>query len=239
MNNRDDIPNRTLLQTPLFKILFFTPIAISLFLAFGIYHQNDIYISLKAVDIENALIAFKLPLIIMGLTIPLTALSASIHRSQQTQKQILSQQLQNQFSNHFKHLEEFKKQFTGEEISLITELWGSSEQMHGFFYPNTHIGEYNSTFKIRELENLIESFTNTGAKFDKSTHIVFNKFLKDISNILGIDAENNQYNLLFENTLYSAINKAYVFSGIKKQKSIKIDNFIHQLSIVGSIGFFF
>ncbi|MDO6453870.1 hypothetical protein Q4490_09855 [Neptunomonas phycophila] len=242
METRIGFSNTTLTETLLFKLFFWSPVVISILIAIAIYFFNkeQITLSLNISALDNLYSHFKLPLLILGSSIPLTALAASVHRSEQTQAQLTQQMLQNQFSNHFKHIEEFKKQYNEKDIQLIKTLWGSVEAMHGAFYPNTHIGIYKSTVNITKIENTLSDFIETYVN-RYNDFIVANtlKFEKLITDELKIKNKPENELVLFSPDLYFIVNNAQSFSGNYKSKTIEQALLSHSLTQAGSMGIFF
>ncbi|BBB24870.1 hypothetical protein AMJAP_0271 [Amphritea japonica ATCC BAA-1530] len=136
MKNRN---NPKLHKTFYFWLALFSPILIALDLAFVIsFFSPELIFGFSASQINTLLIELKLPIAIAGLSIPFVAMVASIHRSSQTARQIDVQSNQNIFSNHFKHLEEFKKSYSED----APKGWVSIESFYKDIYPNTILGSF-------------------------------------------------------------------------------------------------
>lgn len=98
---------KNLFRIKLFWIALLIPITTSLLIALYIINTSDlIYVSSFA-GLNNAIGIFKVPLAVLALVFPSIAIVVANHRSQLTVKQIKETQLQNSFSNYFKHVEEF------------------------------------------------------------------------------------------------------------------------------------
>jgi hypothetical protein len=105
---------------------------------------------------------FKFPLqMLIGMTASI-ALLAALHKSEQTRKQIYLANVQNNFVNYYKHLEEFKKYVDHLEPKKITAGNNSENykfnyrQLHSLFYKNSINGDYNCSFNLADNEILIE-----------------------------------------------------------------------------------
>jgi len=88
---------------------------------------------------------FKLPITIIALIIPTSALISTIHRSVQTKVRIeqSEKQLQNQinsynFTNYYKHREEFRKIFSLDERIRSKGV----DLLYRCFYPKSRLGVY-------------------------------------------------------------------------------------------------
>ncbi|MDK8463098.1 hypothetical protein [Marinobacter sp. SS13-12] len=100
---RETAPETHLFKTVAFWLSIAPPLIIGAGLAIyaGIQEGKTWVFSTSG---YNALLQdFKLPIGIMGLAIPLGALSAAVHRSVQTSRQIIEQNQQNIFSNYLEH----------------------------------------------------------------------------------------------------------------------------------------
>lgn len=148
--------NKQLHQTAWFWTSILIPLALSLVVASLICVGNDISASLKTDDINNLLKTFQIPLGLLSLAIPFVAVTAALHRSAQTAKQIEAQQSQNNFINHFKHLEEFKKSM-GSQVPIG---WESIESFHHTMYPNTANGDFTPIPLMDNPVEVLETLCN-------------------------------------------------------------------------------
>lgn len=85
--------------------------------------------------------AFRFPLGVLALIIPVVAVLAANHRSEQTKEQIKVTNLQNIFSNHYKHIEEFKKYVESLEIEKMDDI--QIRRMHKKLFPLSHEGHHD------------------------------------------------------------------------------------------------
>lgn len=107
----------------------------------------------SAKGFNNFLSLFRFPLGMLGMIIPIVALLAANHRSEQTKEQIRVTGLQNNFSNYYKHMEEFCKYFESRNKPGIHSL--NTRYIHGKIYPKL---QQTGDFSIcNELLRLIES----------------------------------------------------------------------------------
>ncbi|MBV4486961.1 hypothetical protein HU727_015310 [Pseudomonas sp. SWRI153] len=107
--------HKKLSESRIFQAALFTPLAIgSCLLTVIAYFNSNYSICFTSDCINNFFNLYKYPLSIMGLGIPLSAIAAAVHRSEETSLQIKASQnqldetlKQNKFNNYIKHKEEF------------------------------------------------------------------------------------------------------------------------------------
>ncbi|WP_157957552.1 hypothetical protein [Salinicola halophyticus] len=101
--------NRSLFQLPLFWIALAAPLFGAMFVGVYIVLTTTLYYVPGSDGLNGLLRIFKVPIGIVALVFPGVALVASAHRSDQTKNQIEEMRVNNNFSNYFKHREEFEK----------------------------------------------------------------------------------------------------------------------------------
>lgn len=101
--DREVSPDTHLIKTAVFWLLVLPPLIGGVALAISAGICGTAYWQLTPEAYNLIIKDFKMPLGVMGLSIPLAALSAAIHRSVQTSRQIKEQYSQNIFSNHLEH----------------------------------------------------------------------------------------------------------------------------------------
>lgn len=107
--------HKKLLESQIFRAALFTPVVIGAALLGVTAYFNSNYSACFSSDcINNFFTLYKIPLSIMGIGVPLSAIAAAIHRSEETSLQIRTSQhqldetlKQNKFNNYIKHKEEF------------------------------------------------------------------------------------------------------------------------------------
>lgn len=160
------------------------------------------------------MIIFQLPLGVLGLSIPFVAMTAAIHRSNQTADQIAAQREQNNFANHFKHLEEFKKSIN--ESSVNVSYWRSIEHLHKLIYPNTLQGDlkplYLDDYCIQYVKEYVNALKGSNGSY---VSVITSHYAKKIADELDLDITwpkrvkpSDLWSLFF------SIEKAYSFSGL-------------------------
>lgn len=127
------------------------------------YHTN-LSLCFTATCFNNLLEFFKVPIRLLAATLSIIGLIALAHRSEQSAKQIKLSESQNNFSNYYKHREEFenhirkaneKKRKLGKKEYFI----GDPIEAHYIIFPNAKYGDYtpDSLISYKELKN-IQSF---------------------------------------------------------------------------------
>lgn len=131
-------PEKSLISLGIFKAVILTHTIAALCLSIAIIYNSNLSPNFSYEGVNFFVEVFRVPLAILALIIPMVALLASNHRSEQTIAQIKSSTSQNTFSNHYKHLEEFEK------------------------YCDTLFGESNKVTRPRHLHRLIYSDSQQG-----------------------------------------------------------------------------
>ena len=135
----------------------------SIVLSIGlIFLNNSISYGMTYEHFNGVFEVFKFPLqMLIGMTASI-ALLAALHKSEQTRKQIYLANVQNNFVNYYKHLEEFKKYI--DQLSKKHITTGNSEenytsnyrQLHSLFYKNSVNGDYSSGVTLMDDKIFIE-----------------------------------------------------------------------------------
>jgi len=153
-------PEQAFLDLKVVRITVGTIGALAALVTFLIAVNTCLAFDLSADGFNFAVAQFKVPIGILTVSIPLLALLAANHRSEQTKRQMYltttqiartdqqinrsDQQIkisqgQNVFSNYFKHLEEFEKRFkiksSSQDLYLI-----SPQKAHQKFFPEAKKG---------------------------------------------------------------------------------------------------
>lgn len=134
-------PRKSLLRLPVLWLVIIIMLASSATIAALIIKNTEITWGLDYKSINNYLSVFKIPLSITALIIPIVALLAANHRSEQTKLHILTTEQQNLFANYYKHIEEFTN-YTKEHFSdKIVFL--NRRRLHELLFPNARFGDYH------------------------------------------------------------------------------------------------
>lgn len=135
-----------------FRLAILIPVAVAAGLAAEIAESESLVLAdtLTQKSIQLVLENFRLPLGVLALAFPLAAMVASNLRSVQAVHQMELQQSQNNFANHYLHLEKFTEQMELHCNPPVDESSASSvsmyrftfrwQRVHSFFYPHTRKG---------------------------------------------------------------------------------------------------
>lgn len=131
---------KDLIKTPEFLCAIIIPLTLAGIATAIISSYDNLFFCLNFHCFNNLLNYFKVPLGIASLSIPLGALAAAQHRSQQTLHQINLQRAQNNLTGYFTHKENFS------ELCLKlfnTNIDCDSDVLHEKLFPNASQGNYN------------------------------------------------------------------------------------------------
>ncbi|MEW8034830.1 MAG: hypothetical protein AB2817_02085 [Candidatus Thiodiazotropha sp.] len=143
-------PNKSLIELPIFWITIIFLFGLSFIIALIIFSESDLFIDLTYEGFNNLFVFYRLPLTVLALIIPVIALIASNHRSEQTKAQILLASNQNVFSNYYKHIEEFEK-YTSSHLAVNSIRIENTRTCHSILFPNATMGVYkisNDTYQL-------------------------------------------------------------------------------------------
>lgn len=147
-------PNQSFLKLRILWLVVALITLSAIFIALLIAYFSDLRLRLDYVGFNNFLTYFKVPLSLCALNIPIVALLAANHRSEQTKEQIKIATLQNSFSNHYKHVEEFEKYYNSHSNTKIIKPT-NIRKMHSTVFPNSYSGDYQINLKLIEsLESI-------------------------------------------------------------------------------------
>ncbi|RUP81579.1 hypothetical protein C7Y69_07345 [Alteromonas sp. KS69] len=99
--------------------------------------QYDLYLDFTYNGFNNLFLMFKFPLAILATLIPLLALYATNHRSEQTKKSINLLSAQNDFTNYHRHIELFEKHI---ENIINDDVIIRSRELHHKVFPKSESG---------------------------------------------------------------------------------------------------
>ena len=173
-------------KTFLFWLALITPIVISITLVYFIDGSKLPFNNpISSSDLQLIFSAYQLPLGIAGLSIPLVAMIATLHRSSQTALQITAQQKQNNIVNHFKHLEEFKEHLEEKEKSIT--YWGGVEVFYSIIFPNSIKGSFDPNIKLKEIDSFFEQFHKSASSAFLDGEAEYNDLITNFENALQIN----------------------------------------------------
>jgi len=102
-------PHKSFIDLGIVRVFIIIILIISSITAAIIYFNSKPEIDLTYKGFNNAVTMFSVPLSILAILIPIIAILATNHRSEQTKEQIRITSEQNTFSNYYKHMDEFVK----------------------------------------------------------------------------------------------------------------------------------
>ncbi|ELV8587877.1 hypothetical protein ACWOVX_000954 [Vibrio vulnificus] len=123
--------------------------------------------NLSANGFNSFISIFRFPLSILALIIPVVALLAANHRSEQTKEQIRVSNYQNVFQNYYKHLDEFIKYSDAQNHELVC----SPRHIHRLLFPDAASGKFelDQRFIEKVEERLSAILTEIGRSYDISS----------------------------------------------------------------------
>lgn len=119
---------------------------------------------------------FNFPIEVLKATIALLAIVALLHKSDETQKQIMISESQNNFSNHFKHMEEFFKYI---DLFDIKSVEFHNRKLHAKLYPRSKRGELNISKEVidevrRNTESIIQHIKRLSTMSKDNLNDIYN-----------------------------------------------------------------
>ncbi|MEZ8696480.1 hypothetical protein AB6D84_05120 [Vibrio lentus] len=147
-------PHQSILELKIFKVLLSVQLVIALVSAILIISNSPLYFSFNYEGFNYFFNVFKFPLAVLASIIPVVALIAANHRSEQTKEQIRVTNSQNNFTNYYKHLEEFEKfaEIASEKYSFHYAF--NFRYLHSKLFSGAKEGHYSPN------ESVIDDFTN-------------------------------------------------------------------------------
>ncbi|PTP02661.1 hypothetical protein CWN85_08705 [Vibrio splendidus] len=189
-------PKKSFFKLRIVWLSFGTLVLIAVFCGILIVVNSDLTRDLSYNGFNFFLSAFRFPLGILAMIIPIVAVLAANHRSEQTKEQIRVTNIQNTFSNHYKHIEEFKKYV--EELALEPMDDMRIRRMHKKIFPLSHKGSHAIDSK------LIHDFGTECQNIEK--------YLKHINQPMGLDMAVDSINNLTNSFFITEPRKALKMS---------------------------
>lgn len=128
-----------------------------------IIYNSELQPNYTYTGLNNALTIFKIPLGILALIIPIVALLAANHRSEQTKEQMYLASANNNFANFYKHTEEFESYLMEHEDDKIKV--SLPRKFHRLAFPDAKRGNFTVSKEIDSqinwyLEHILDASTN-------------------------------------------------------------------------------
>ncbi|WP_416638280.1 hypothetical protein [Pseudomonas sp. OHS18] len=140
-------PNTSFIDLPILRKTIYFSLTAAGIISGVIFYFSELTPNLSFEGFNQAITVFKAPLGILGVTIPFIALLAANHRSEQTKEQMRLASENNNFSNYFKHADEFEqfveKHHKKESIEII-----SARSFHKLSFPEARNGNYIAAKEI-------------------------------------------------------------------------------------------
>lgn len=127
-------PHESFFNLFVVRFFFFFGFSLSILSALIIIFNSDLTTDWSYVGFNSAVSIFKVPLGIIASLIPIIAVLAANHRSEQTREQIKIGLQQNIFTNYYKHLEEFIKHCDRLDLDHGYNVTNKYKLHHSIFY---------------------------------------------------------------------------------------------------------
>lgn len=161
-------PNKSFIELPIVIWTAATFITTAVLITATIAANSDLKFAPTHEGFNYAVNAFKFPLGILASLIPIIALLAANHKSEQTKEQMRLASTNNNFTNYFKHLSEFESYIEKhqEDKSIIIK---SIRNLHKLSFPDAKLGNYKAS------SSLIKKSKETIEKIIRSTEELKNQ----------------------------------------------------------------
>ena len=161
-------PKTSFLNLRIVRLTFGCLLATALTITSMIIYNDNLIANFSYTGFNNVLTIFKLPLGIVASIIPIIALLATNHRSEQTKEQIRLTIDNANFSNYYKHTEEFEVFVEKHTVkdSLKIEY---PRKLHKIIFPHAKQGDYRVPAEINKhidacLIKILEATNGTGSR---------------------------------------------------------------------------
>lgn len=214
-------PHKSFLSLNIVRVTAFALLSFSVSIAITIACNSNLTFNWSYDGFNLFFMVFKFPLSIAALIIPVIALLAANHRSEQTKEQIHVTNEQNVFSNYYKHIDEFTK-YLSQRVDKEIDL----RFAHNNIYPDAPTGNYainplllallsRLDLVVNEIES---SYTNAiDSNLNQETQKRYYKIICDLYDFMYRDSQdyvnflavkaNSQYSNSY---LYQSMSFIYV-----------------------------
>lgn len=188
-------PRESFFGLTVVKATFSIIVALSVIFSLIIIYNSDIDLDLSYKGFNRFVEIFKVPLGTLALLIPSVALLAANHRSEQTREQILTAQSQNNFSNYYKHIEEFDKYCKAHSDEGV--IVQNPIKLHGIIFDGAKNGIYTHSKDFEELIdnfsyqfiNLCEAFEYSDDEFKNENIVKIDELKKELFSLFSISTK--------------------------------------------------
>lgn len=157
-------PKKSFFELPVVRWAIGIHVAIASASALAILITGDYGFSPTADGFNRFLTDFKLPIGFLAMLIPVMALLATNHRSEQTREQIRVAESQNVFANYYKHMEEFERYY---KFDPETQCSIDARYIYSKVFSGSHRGDYSCDeqniddlrVKIHEFSRMYDVFS--------------------------------------------------------------------------------
>lgn len=133
-------PDKNFFQLPVFWFVVGATLIIIAAVSLTIYLSSNLEPNWTYQGFNNFVSYFRVPIGIFVYLIPIVALLTAIHRSEQSRATIQQAEYQNNFNNHYKHLEEFGKYLENERTNNTDNFSIKVPTFHRIIFPHTKKG---------------------------------------------------------------------------------------------------
>jgi len=174
-------PHKSFLALKIVWVTVFVLVMMSTLIVLIIGLNSELVVDLSYSGFNHFISVFRFPLAIAALIIPVIALLAANHRSEQTKEQIRVTNSQNVFSNYYKHIEEFTK-YASSRVDKEVDL----RFVHGKVYPNSSQGDYAISTELLSLLSQLEDVAQN----------ILDHYPSDINQSLSRDLQKQYYEII-------------------------------------------
>ena len=196
-------PEKSFFSLGIVRFVFLFDIFIAMFFVWIIDSNSQLAWTFKGFDYSaanQAVIIFQVPLAVLAMLIPLIAVLAANHRSEQIREQIKVANVQNNFHNYYKHIEEFEKHcqhiknVDGEHVII------KPRSLHRLLFNNMEDGNPEMSFEL----------TNTIDEYIIGIFSALDSFADGTENEVEKASQNRLFNLSITGSLNQLIEKFYL-----------------------------
>lgn len=168
-----ELSHKNLFNQPLFWISIIIPLY--LFLSIGFWSWQGHSINFTSDGFNNFLTISKLPLLFLASSVPLTSIVNNIHRTIQTEKQILEAEKKNISDSYFSHFKYTTELFESLKSQSIT--WSGSRKSNTAMYPITCD---DTILTIKSPIRLYKKIFHHSNAFDGGNYNINNDYITQI-----------------------------------------------------------
>lgn len=157
LNKNSFDPQKSFFELNIVRWTAGTIFGIALLATSTILTFSDLSKDLSYNGFNQAITVFKFPLGVLATLIPMIALLATNHRSEQTKEQIKVASNNNNFTNYFKHLSEFESYIEKHKVQKDINF-KSLRNLHKLLFPQSKKGNFRAS---PELKHEVSSIVGT------------------------------------------------------------------------------